>query len=220
MSERTVEGVMKIMKNKAKRVLSLLLAVVMLVPFALPAFAESDEIVARVSIVSYLKNAFSTGHSWLYIENLSDKTLTVGIYQLEPGDSVSVGTFKNSRKEGRGIYYNVERYCVNKFGASARYSLSETVTESELNGISRKINSYSGKWTPVKNCAYFAAYVWNSISKIHLISGSTPSCLRTSIRLHGGKRGIAMSDVSADNVYKQDGSSLRVVRASALNKGL
>ena len=89
------------MKNKAKRVLSLLLAVVMLVPFALPAFAESDEIVARVSIVSYLKNVFSTGHSWLYIENLSDKTLTVGIYQLEPGASVSVGTFKNSRKEGR-----------------------------------------------------------------------------------------------------------------------
>lgn len=125
-----------------------------------------------------------------------------------------------TRKEGRGIYYNVERYCVNKFGASARYSLSETVTASELNGISRKINSYSGKWTPVKNCEYFAANVWNSISKIHLVSGSTPSCLRTSIKLHGGKRGIAMSNVAAENVYKQDGSSLKVVRASALSKGL
>ena len=209
------------MKNKAKRVLSLFLAALMLFAFALPAFAqENDEIVARVSIVSYLKNAFSTGHSWLYIENLTDRTLTVGVYELEPGEAVSVGTFRYSRKEGRGIYYNVERYCVNKFGASQRYSLSETVTAGELNSISKKINSYSGKWTPVKNCAYFAANVWNGISKIHLVSGSTPSCLRTSIKLHGGKRGIAMSDVAAENVYKQDGSSLRVVRASALSKGL
>ena len=193
----------------------------MLLLLALPSFsADGDEIVARVSIVSYLTNSFSTGHSWLYIENLTDRTLTVGIYELEPGEAVSVGTFRYTRKEGRGIYYNVERYCVNKFGASARYSLSETVTASELNGISRKINSYSGKWTPVKNCAYFAANVWNSISKIHLVSGSTPSCLRTSIKLHGGKRGIAMSNVAAENVYKQDGSSLKVVRASALSKGL
>lgn len=193
----------------------------MLFAFALPAFAqENNEIVARVSIVSYLKNAFSTGHSWLYIENLTDRTLTVGVYELEPGEAVSVGTFRYSRKEGRGIYYNVERYCVNKFGASQRYSLSETVTAGELNSISKKINSYSGKWTPVKNCAYFAANVWNGISKIRLVSGSTPSCLRTSIKLHGGKRGIAMSDVAAENVYKQDGSSLRVVRASALSKGL
>ncbi len=193
----------------------------MLLLLALPSFAaDGDEIVARVSIVSYLKNSFSTGHSWLYIENLTDRTLTVGIYELEPGEAVSVGTFRYTRKEGRGIYYNVERYCVNKFGASARYSLSETVTASELNGISRKINSYSGKWTPVKNCEYFAANVWNSISKIHLVSGSTPSCLRTSIKLHGGKRGIAMSNVAAENGYKQDGSSLKVVRASALSKGL
>lgn len=209
------------MKNFRRRLFCLFLATLMLLLLALPSFAaDGDEIVARVSIVSYLKNSFSTGHSWLYIENLKDRTLTVGIYELEPGEAVSVGTFRYTRKEGRGIYYNVERYCVNKFGASARYSLSETVTASELNGISRKINSYSGKWTPVKNCAYFAANVWNSISKIHLVSGSTPSCLRTSIKLHGVKRGIAMSNVAAENVYKQDGSSLKVVRASALSKGL
>ena len=174
------------MKKKIKRTFCLLLAVLMLALFALPSFASGDEIVARVSIVSYLKNAFSTGHSWLYIENLSDKMLTVGVYLLEPGEAVSVGTFRYTRKEGRGIYYNVENYCVNKFGASQRYSLSETVTESELSGISNKINSYAGKWTPVKNCAYFAANVWNDISRIHLVSGSTPSCLRTSIKLHGG----------------------------------
>lgn len=209
------------MKKFSKRLFCLLLAALTLLLLALPSFAaDGDEIVARVSIASYLKNAFSTGHSWLYIENLTDRTLTVGVYELEPGEAVSVGTFRYTRKEGRGIYYNVERYCVNKFGASARYSLSETVTASELNSISRKINSYSGKWTPVKNCAYFAANVWNSISRIHLVSGSTPACLRTSIKLHGGKRGIAMSDVAAENVYKQDGSSLKVVRASALSKGL
>jgi len=209
------------MKNKTKRFLCLLLAVMMILPLALPCFAAGgDEAVAKVSIVSYLKNGFSTGHSWLYIENISDKTLTVGVYQLEPSKGVSVGTFRYSRGEGRGIYYNVESYCVNTYGASKRYSLTETVTESELAGITNKINSYSGKWTPVKNCAYFAANVWNGISKIHLISGSTPSCLRTSIKLHGGTRGISMMPVSPDQVYKQVGSSLKVVGNGALNHGL
>ncbi len=208
-------------KSKAKnRLICLLLAVLMIFSAVSIAAAEGNEDVARVSIVSYLKNAFDTGHSWLYIENISGKTLTVGVYTLEPGEAVSVGTFRYTRKEGRGIYYNVECYCVNKFGAGARYSLSENVTENELAKISQKINKYSSKWTPVKNCAYFAAEVWNSISRIHLISGSTPSCLRTSIKLHGGKRAIAMNDVSADRVYKQSGSSLFVVRASALDHEL
>lgn len=121
------------MKDFRRRLFCLFLATLMLLLLALPSFAaDGDEIVARVSIVSYLKNSFSMG---LYIENLTDRTLTVGVYELEPGEAVSVGTFRYTRKEGRGIYYNVERYCVNKFGASARYSLSETVTASELNGI-------------------------------------------------------------------------------------
>ena len=67
-----------------------LFAALMLLLLALPSFAAyGDEIVARVSFVSYLKNSFSTGHSWLYIENLTDRTLTVGVYELEPGEVVS-----------------------------------------------------------------------------------------------------------------------------------
>lgn len=204
-----------------KRLLCLLLAAVMAFSVSLPAFAKSnDPVVARLSSVSYVKNVVSTGHSWLYIENISNKTLTVGIYKLRPGEAVSVGTFKYSRKEGKGIYYNVELYCNSHFGTGGRYSVTTEITESQLEGVSKKINSYAEKWTPVKNCAYFVANVWNGVSKPRLTSGSTPSCLKTSIKLHGGKRNIAMQDAPAEKVFKQRGTSLVRVRSSALNSGL
>lgn len=208
-------------KNKTlKKLLCVLLAALMISIIAMPAFAKSDAPVARLSVVSYVKNIVSHGHSWLYIENISKKTLTVGVYELKPGEAVSVGTFKYSRKEGKGIYYNVELYCNEHYGANGRYSLTTEITESQLASVSKKINNYGSKWTPVKNCAYFVANVWNGISSIRLISGSTPFCLKTSIRLHGGKRNIAMQGITADKVFKQKGSSLVQVRSSALSSGL
>ena len=204
-----------------KKLLCVVLTALMVFAVALPSFAKgNDAPVARLSAVSYVKNMFSHGHSWLYIENISNKTLTVGIYELKPGEAVSVGTFKYSRKEGKGIYYNVELFCNEKFKTGGRYSLTTEITESQLEGVSRKINSYSGKWTPVKNCAYFVANVWNGVSKIRLVSGSTPSCLKTSIRLHSGKKNIPMQSITADKVFKQKGNSLVQVRSSALNSGL
>lgn len=204
-----------------KKLFCVLLAVMMISVIALPAFAKSNDApVAKLSVVSYVKNIISHGHSWLYIENISNKTLTVGVYKLKPGEAVSVSTFKYSRKEGKGIYYNVELYCNEHYGTGGRYSLTTEITESQLASVSKKINSYSDKWTPVKNCAYFVANVWNSVSNIRLISGSTPSCLKTSIRLHGGKRNIAMQSAPAENVYKQKGNQLYVVRAGALSSGL
>lgn len=52
---------------------------------------------------------------------------------------------------------------------------------------------------------------------------STPSCLKTSIRLNAGKKNVPMAPVSAQNVYKMKGSGtdayLIVVRESALGYG-
>lgn len=201
-------------------VLSMLFVFLMMTPFgALAKGSEAD--VATVTVFSYAK-MFKAGHSWVYIENKSRETLTIGAYSLKPGESVSVGAFMNTRKEGKGIYYNVESYVVNTYGASGRMSLTEGVTKEEIAKISNYILSHN-TWTPVKNCSYFAAKIWNMISGKRLYHGSSPSCLKTSINANGGKKNVAMQPVAAENVYKMKGSGsgvyLITVRASALAYG-
>lgn len=201
-------------------VLSLLFVFSMMTPFGALAKGNKAD-VATVTVFSYAK-MYKTGHSWIYIENKSRTTLTIGAYSLKPGKGVSVGAFMNTRKEGKGIYYNVESYVVNTYGASGRMSLTEGVTKEEIAKISKYILSHN-TWTPVKNCSYFAAKIWNMISGKRLNHGSSPSCLKTSIKANGGKKNVAMQPVAAKNVYKMKGSGsgvyLITVRKSALAYG-
>lgn len=211
---------MKKTKKLICLILTLLFVFLMMSPISAFAAGGSGD-VAKLTVFSYAK-AYKAGHSWIYIENTSSKTLTIGAYSLAPGESVSVGAFMNTRKEGKGIYYNVESYVVNTFGAPGRLSLTEGINESEVSKISQYILSHN-TWTPAKNCAYFAAKIWNMVSGKRLYHGSTPSCLKTSIRLNGGKKNVPMASVSAKNVYKMKGSGsgayLIVIRESALTYG-
>lgn len=211
---------MKKTKKRICLVLSFLLVLLMMAPVsAMAASTQADA--AKVTVFSYAK-VFKAGHSWIYIKNISSKTLKIGAYALKPGEGVSVGAFMNTRKEGKGIYYNVESYVVNTYGASGRVSLTEGVTEAEIAKISDYILSHN-TWTPVKNCSYFAAKIWNMISGKRLYHGSSPSCLKTSIKANGGKTNVAMDPVDISNVYKMKGSGsgayLITVRESALAYG-
>ncbi|MGN1193979.1 MAG: hypothetical protein ACI4SB_00685 [Acutalibacteraceae bacterium] len=212
---------MKKTKRAVCIVLSLIFLFMALSPLSVLAAGSGTGDVAKLTVFSYSKS-YKIGHSWVYIENTSTKTLKIGAYNLKPGEGVSVGAFMNTRKEGKGIYYNVESYVVNTYGASGRLSLTEGINESEVTKISNYILS-NNTWTPVRNCAYFAAKIWNMVSSKRLYHGSTPSCLKTSIKLNGGKKNVAMASVSAQNVYKMKGSgsgaSLFVIRESALGYG-
>lgn len=217
---RKADEIMEKTKRAVCLVLSLILLCMTLAPLsALAARGTGD--VAKLTVFSYAK-AYKKGHSWVYIENTSKKTLTIGAYKLKPGKGVSVGAFMNTRKEGKGIYYNVESYVVNTYGASGRMSLTEGINESEVSRISEYILSHN-TWTPVKNCSYFAAKLWNMVSGKRLYHGSSPSCLKTSIKSNGGKKNVSMNPVSAKNVYKMKGSGsdayLIVIRKSALSYG-
>ncbi len=208
-------------KMKAlKRLLCVLLTAAMLFTAVLPAFAKSDPSVVRMSIVSYFKNAASTGHAWLYFENLSKKTVTVGVYKLKPGNGISVGTFGYIRKEGPGVYYNLESYVTNHQGTNGRVSLSQDITASQLKKVSKKINRFKSKWNVAQNCTYFAEKVWNTVAKIRISTAATPYALRNAIRRHNWEKNLYHQPVSASRVFKQKGSSLKRVRSSALKAGL
>lgn len=131
--------------KKRVRLLSLLLAVM----FVLAAFApmsavakSENEDVATITVFSYAA-MFDKGHAWIYFENKSDETLTIGAYKLEPGKAVSVGTYSNARKEGKGVYYNLDSYIVNHFNYKSRVSLTEGITKAEVKKLSDFINTHN-----------------------------------------------------------------------------
>ncbi len=119
--------------------------------------------VGEVSIFSYYKSEDGLGHSFLMFENYSDESYMVGHYSLDPGETVTVGTWGNL-PDGKGVYYNLEAYCVNTYGYwSGRVSLKMDYTESELDTFTSYINA-NNTWTYRKNCSFFAERIWNSVA--------------------------------------------------------
>lgn len=194
-------------KRLFKRAISLLFVLVMLITVPSVAFAVSQEdtgIVARASYFCYVKNP---GHCWIYVENLTDETFTVGIYELEPYGGVSVGTFGYSRSDGFGIYYNVEAYAQTTYGLGKYTTNTEELTREELETLSNAINSYKNNWNIFKNCTSFAANVWNSISGKKMRPLVFPAFVRVLMVLRGCSTDTpVMKPVTKDRVYRQIGS--------------
>jgi hypothetical protein len=67
-----------------------------------------NDIVADIYVFYDKSDIHGAGHTWIYIENLTDQELKVGVYTLPPNEGVSVGTLPEY--DGWGIYYNVEAY--------------------------------------------------------------------------------------------------------------
>ena len=84
------------MKN-LKRIFAVLLSIIIIAgSLVIPVAAgdsESDEVVARIYIAHKERYLNFSGHTWIYIENLSDHELTVGAYPLKKGKGVSIGTY-------------------------------------------------------------------------------------------------------------------------------
>ena len=84
-----------------------------------------------------------------------------------------------------GLWYNLESYFANQGAYDGRVSLSEEITQSELDTLNGIINS-NDKWSLFNNCSSFAAKTWNSVSGTSLSAGwiNTPSNLKKSIKKH------------------------------------
>ena len=148
---------------KTKKFIAIFLVLIMLAsafPVSLGTAGAEEAYVAKMYICSRTKFA---GHVWLYFENLTDSEITVGCYTLPAGQGVTVSAYNTARKDGKGNYYNIDGYCLNKYGTSGTKCASTYLTASELETVSRKIVQ-TNTWTGGKNCCYFAGSIWNSVA--------------------------------------------------------
>lgn len=214
------------MKKTLKQILSVVLVAVMLLTFAAPSFAasESDPVVARIYVITYLEGTSWTDHAFVYFENLSDKTIRVGLYDLPAGEGVSVGCYAASRADGYGIYYNVEAHCANKYGQSGWCSISKDLTESGLRKASDAIINARNGWDFVFNCMYFAFQVWNKTTGDNLVSLIFPVFGQIQLKMRGGRSGPQMYFAREDQVFRQRGKGssayLDTVSRGTLDKAI
>lgn len=174
----------------------------------IPESGGEDEIVATVSVCSCIYVFPISGHTWIYVENLSDEVQRVGLYDLPVGQGVSIGTYSFSASDGWGVYYNVEAYRQNRDNNTENiWSITKELTQSELDSLSRRIAAYVNYWDFYFNCAFFAFSIWNSASGDFLIPLVLPGISQIEVILAGGKKGVLeMYEPSEDCVFRQRGS--------------
>lgn len=194
------------MKQILKKAISILMVALIVCTIVAPcSVAAGEPVVARMYVITYLGGTSWTDHAFVYFENLSDKTLKVGLYDLPAGEGVSVGCYAASRADGYGIYYNVEAHCANKYGQSGWCSISEDLTESQLRKATDAIINARNGWDFIFNCMYFAFQVWNKTTGDNLVSLIFPFLGELQLKMRGGRSGPKMYFAREDQVFRQRG---------------
>ena len=197
--------------KKFTKVMSVFLTLVMLLGvFAFPASAQErasdeDEIVAIMYVGHNERYMNLSGHTWIYIENLTNHDITVGAYTVKKGKGVSVGTFGTSIEAGRGLYYNVEAWRYRNIPITEYIHLSKELTAEDLAKVSKRILK-GGTWSYFINCAYFAFSAWNAAPGKPLVYVLFPTLHQLQILMypsHGN--GFKMYTPSKEEVFKQIG---------------
>ena len=222
-------------ENRFIKSISLLLAFIFLFGSAVTAWADeapiegepveeeiTEQAVARLYICYHRQNKLiATGHVFLYVENLSDETLTVGVYDLPPNEGVSLGSFGFTRSDGFGIYYNTESYLYYDDGCEI-LCLSDELTNEELAAFSHRL-LYSNTWDVMfYNCVSFAFMLWNTVAKPFLMPLLLPAFARLQIKQHGGTALSEMFFPPRERVYRLRGTGsgcyLEPVSDKSINK--
>lgn len=157
------------MKN-LRKIIALLIAVITVIGvFAIPATvnaADADEteepIVARMYLGHKPRNYNMSGHTWIYIENLTNHDIQVGAFTVKKGKGVSTGTYGTQINDGKGLYYNVEAWRYKNSDPASYYYLYKDLTESQLEKVSSRI-LMAGTWSYILNCGYYALGIWNCV---------------------------------------------------------
>lgn len=168
--------------------------------------SASGKHVADLYLCSNNSGFPSLGHIWIYIENVSGHTLTIGKYQLPPGEGVSVGTFTFTRSDGMGIYYNVESYTGNILGVRKPYATKTEMSEAQVKKVSDKILR-SNFWEPIfMNCVFFACTTWMAGGGSFIFPVTTfPVFARLMIK-NKPQATLNMYNPGRNRVYKQHGN--------------
>lgn len=191
-----------------KRILSFLLALCLeLSTFAVlsvSTFAAGSDVVADIYLCHRWSGVPSLGHDWVYIENLTNETLQVGVYRVPPKQGVSLGNFGLTRADGNGTYYNVEAYCGNHFSLSGMVATKDTLTRDALKKLSNVVLN-TNHWDPIVNCDSFAAVVWNAGSSKKVVPLLFPILMKLQILLYGNVGMVQMYSPTRSQVLKQHG---------------
>lgn len=184
-----------------------------------PTFDElpGDTVVGRMYICSEI---VFLGHSWIYIESTFDGEIPVGCYTVAPFGSVSVGTFLMTRRDGMGVYYNVERYSATKFGLRSANRLGMDITKDQLLKVNKEIKGWN-YWDLYFNCTFFASKVWNSVSDKFFMPMMFPIFTKAQAKTKGGNKNVAMQPHdNPEDCFKQrgsgDGAKLETVSSGSL----
>ena len=164
----------------------------------------NNDIVADIYVFYDKSDIHGAGHTWIYIENLTNQELEVGVYTLPPNEGVSVGTLPEY--DGWGIYYNIEAYQQGIYGMEDQLSMKDQITLRELRRVSNFIVSYPNFWDPVFfNCMLFAFLAWDMGSWKILIPLFFPIIGKIQMLIYPHETGTLMKPVTKDKVYRQTG---------------
>ncbi len=165
---------------------------------------QDNDIVAVLYVFYDKSDIHAVGHTWIYIENLTDQELKVGVYTLPANEGVSVGTLPEY--DGWGIYYNIEAYQQTIYGMEGQVSVKEEITLRKLRRVSNFIVNYPNFWDPVFfNCMLFAFLAWDMGSLKILIPLFFPIIGKIQMLIYPHETEVQMKPVTKDQVYKQTG---------------
>ncbi len=169
---------------------------------------NENTIVATATLFAAMYVFPVSGHTWIYVENLTDEPITVGLYEVPVNQGVSVGTFSFSVNDGWGIYYNLEAFRENRNdNIGGCRSRTIELTRSELEELSESIRDYPNLWDIfIFNCTFFAFSIWNGISDDFLIPMMIPAMAILEVIILGSPKGVkSMYYPTSDQVFKQKG---------------
>ena len=168
---------------------------------------DPDEKVATLSICSCMSTPVVAGHTYIYVQNLSDEPIEVGLYEVPVGQGVSVGTLSISVHDGWGIYYNIETYREPREGHIPQiWSKTIELDKADLEKLDKKLDKFVNYWGPFFNCSFFAFSVWNNVSGDFLIPLVIPGLSHLIVQAVGEKGVLDMYKADASQVFKQRGT--------------
>ncbi len=165
---------------------------------------QDNDIVANLYVFYDKSDIHGMGHTWIYVENLTNQELKVGIYTLPANEGVSVGTLPEY--DGWGVYYNIEAYQQGIYGMEGQLSMKEEITLKKLRRVSNFIVSYPNFWDPVFfNCMLFAFLAWDMGSLKILLPLFFPIIGKLQMMIYPHETEVLMKPVTKDKVYRQTG---------------
>lgn len=99
------------------------------------------------------------GHAFVGVTNLTEEAYRVGGYELQPQETVTIGSWSMSGHFG--LWYNIENYYMNAKGRyEGRLSLDQSFATGALTAINEYLYAHDS-WSLFRNCSYLALNLFN-----------------------------------------------------------